>query len=57
MLLGGLSVVLLGWAVVLSLAALSGKPVSAGYLIVTLIGGSLSLFTHILTLLRLWVRR
>jgi len=57
MLLGGLSAVLLGWAVVLSLAALCGKPVSAGYLIVTLIGGLLSLFTHILTLLRLWVRR
>jgi len=57
LLLGGLSAVLLGWAVVLSLAALFGKPVSAGYLIVTLIGGLLSLFTHILALLRLWVRR
>ena len=54
---GGLSVVLLGWVVVLSLAALAGKPVRLDYLIVALVGGSLSLVTHILTLLRLWVRR
>jgi len=54
---GGLSVVLLGWVVVLSLAALAGTPVRLDYLIVTLVGGSLSLVTHILTLLRLWVRR
>lgn len=54
---GGLSVVLLGWLVVLSVASLAGKPVRLDYLIVALVGGSLSLVTHILTLLRLWVRR
>ena len=57
MVFGGLSVVLLGWAVVLSGAALLGRPVRVDYLIVTLVGGSVSLVTHVLTLLRLWVRR
>jgi hypothetical protein len=55
--LGGLSVVLLGWVVVLSLAALAGTPVRRGFLIVALVSGSLSLVSHILTLLRLWIRR
>ena len=55
--LGGLSVVLLGWAVVLSVAALLGRPVRTDYLIVTLVGGSVSLATHVLTLLRSWARR
>src|SRR5512136_812324 len=57
MALGGLSIALLGWAVILSLAALIGKPVGTGYLIVILSGSALSLMTHVLTLLRLWVRR
>ena len=56
MVLGGLSVVLLGWAVVLSGAALLGRPVRVDCLIVTLVGGSVSLVTHVLTLLRLWAR-
>ena len=54
---GGLSVVLLGWAVVLTGAVLLGRQVRVDYLIVTLVGGSVSLVTHVLTLLRLWVRR
>ena len=54
---GGLSVVLLGWAVVLTGAVLLGRQVRLDYLIVTLVGGSVSLVTHVLTLLRLWVRR
>jgi hypothetical protein len=57
MVLGGLSVVLLGWAVVLSGAVLLGRPVRIGYLIVSLVGGSVSLVTHALTLLRLWAKR
>ena len=54
---GGLSVVLLGWAVVLTGAVLLGRQVRLDYLIVTLVGGSVSLVTHVLALLRLWVRR
>src|SRR5512139_21741 len=57
MVFGGLSVVLLGWAVVLSAALLLGRPVRIDYVIVTLVGGSASLVTHVLTLLRLWARR
>ncbi len=55
--LGTLSVVLLGWAVVLSVAALLGRPVQSGFVFVTLVGGAVSLVAHVLTLLRLWVRR
>jgi uncharacterized membrane protein YbhN (UPF0104 family) len=55
--LGGLSVVLLGLAVYLGLLALGGKAPPTGYLEATLIAGALSLATHLLTLLRLWVRR
>jgi len=54
---GGLSVVLLGLAVSLGLSALGGTALPTGYLAVTLIAGALSLVTHLLTLLRLWVRR
>jgi uncharacterized membrane protein YuzA (DUF378 family) len=57
MVLGALSVVLLGWAVVLSVAALLGRPVRSDYVLVTLAGGAVSLAAHVLTLLRLWVRR
>jgi hypothetical protein len=57
MVLGGLSVVLLGCAVVLGVAALLGGSVRIDYVVVTLVGGSVSLVTHCLTLLRLWVRR
>ena len=57
MVLGALSVVLLGWAVALSVTALLGRPVRRGYLLLTLAGGAVSLATHVLTLLRLWVRR
>lgn len=55
--LGGLSVAVLGFAVVANLPALGGATSSTGYLSVLLIAGTLSLATHILTLLRLWVRR
>lgn len=57
MLLGGLSIVLLGWAVALSVPALLGRPVRSGYLTVTLIAGAVSLVTHVLVLLRLWIGR
>jgi hypothetical protein len=57
MLLGGFSIVLLGWAVALSVAALLGRPVRSGYVTVTLIGGAVSLMTHVLVLLRLWIGR
>jgi hypothetical protein len=57
MVLGGLSVVLLGWAGVMSAAVLVGGSGRVDYLIVSLVGGFVSLLTHLLTLLRLWVRR
>jgi hypothetical protein len=50
------SVALLGWLVGLSVAALSGMTLSTSYWWVSLIGGTLSLITHTLTCLRLWVR-
>ena len=55
--LGGLSVILLGLAVFLGLAALGKKAPPTGYLVVTVIAGVLSVVTHLLALLRLWVRR
>lgn len=57
MLLGGLSIVLLGWAMALSVAALFGRPVRSDYLTVILVGGAVSLVTHFLVLLRLWIGR
>ncbi len=57
MALGMLSVVLLGWAVALSVAALLGRPVGSGFVLVALAGGVVSLTAHLLMLLRLWVRR
>lgn len=57
MVLGALSVVLLGCAVALSVTALLGRPVRSDYVLLTLAGGAVSLATHVLTLLRLWVRR
>jgi len=43
--------------VALSVAALLGRPVQSGYVTVTLIGGAVSLTTHVLVLLRLWIGR
>lgn len=57
MVLGGLSVALLCWAAALSVAALLGRPVRSDYALVALVGGMVSLATHVLMLLRLWVRR
>jgi hypothetical protein len=57
MVLGWLSIALLGWALILSLAALLGKSIGTGYFLVILIGAALSFMTHALTLVRLWVRR
>jgi len=57
MVLGGLSVVLLGGAVVMSVTTLLGRPVRTDYVVATLVGGSVSLVAHVLTLLRLWARR
>jgi hypothetical protein len=56
-LLGGLSVVLLGLATVLSVMVLRGASIPSGYRTVLVIAGIVSLLTHMLTLLRLWVRR
>jgi hypothetical protein len=50
------SMALLGWAVALGVTALNGRVLPTGYRLVILIGGVLSLVTHTLTLLRLWVR-
>jgi hypothetical protein len=54
--LGALSIVILGVAVVLSLAALNGRVAPTGSWVVILVAGAVSLTTHLLTLLRLWVR-
>jgi hypothetical protein len=57
MVLGGLSIVLLGCAAVLGTAVLLGKPVQNALLIITLAGGVVSVLTHFLMLLRLWFSR
>jgi hypothetical protein len=57
MVLGGLSIALLGWAAVLGVRVLLGRPAQSGFLIVALIGGAVSAATHFLILLRWWVRR
>ena len=54
--LGGLSVVLLTSAVLLGLAVLFGARIRTGYLVVMLGGCALSVGTHVLALLRLWIR-
>ena len=56
-LIGGLSIVLVGLAAILSVTAPSGAPIPSGYRIVLVIAGMVSLLTHVLTLFRLWVRR
>jgi hypothetical protein len=56
-LLGGLSIVLLGLATILSVTALRGASIPSGYRTVLVIAGIVSLLTHMLTLLRIWVRR
>jgi hypothetical protein len=56
-LLGGLSIVLLGLATILSVTALRGASIPSGYRAVLVIAGIVSLLTHMLTLLRIWVRR
>jgi hypothetical protein len=56
-LLGGLSIALLGLAAFLSVTALRAASIPSGYLIVLVIVGTVSLLTHLLTLCRLWVRR
>jgi hypothetical protein len=56
-LMGGLSIMLLGFAAILSVTAPSGAPIPSGYRTALVIAGMVSLLTHLLTLLRLWVRR
>jgi hypothetical protein len=55
--LGALSIAILGVAVVLSVAALSGMVASTGVWVVILVAGVVSLGTHFLALLRLWANR
>lgn len=57
MVLGGLSIVLLGWAALLGAAVLLGRPVRNDLLIIMLAGSAVSALTHFLMLLRLWVKR
>ena len=56
-LMGGLSVVLLGLVAILSATVFRDATVPSGYRTVLVIAGIVSLLTHILTLLRIWVRR
>ncbi len=57
MVLGALSIVLVGVTVFWALAALGGIVMSSGLVTVLLVAGGVSLTTHFLTLLHLWVRR
>jgi hypothetical protein len=57
MVLGGLSIALLGWAALLGAAALLGRPARNDLLIITLAGSAVSVLTHFLMVLRLWVKR
>jgi hypothetical protein len=55
--LGALSIVLLGWATILGASALSEMRISTGLAIVAITAGVVSFATHVLSLLRLWVGR
>ena len=55
--LGALSIMLLGWATILGALALSELRISTGFAIVALAAGLVSFATHVLSLLRLWVGR
>lgn len=57
MALSGLSVVLLGLALGLTVSALQGRPARSHDVVVMLLAGSVSIVTLVLTLLRLWVKR
>jgi hypothetical protein len=57
MVLGGLSIALLGGAAVLGAALLLGQPVRNDLLIIMLAGSAVSVLTHFLMVLRLWVKR
>jgi hypothetical protein len=57
MALTGVSVVLLGLALVLTVSALQGRPVRSNDFVVMLLAASVSTVTLVLTLLRLWVKR
>lgn len=57
MALGALSIALLGWAAVLGAGVLLGRPARSGIVIIALAGGAVSVVTHFLMLLRLWVKR
>lgn len=57
MVLGGLSMALLAWAGVLGALVLLGRPVQRGFLVVALAGSAVSVATHFLMVLRLWVKR
>ena len=56
-LMGGLSIMLLGFAAILSVTAPSGARIPSGFRTVLVIVGIVSLLTHVLTLFRLWARR
>jgi hypothetical protein len=56
-LMGGFSIVLLGLVAILSATVFGGATIPSGYRTVLVIAGIVSLLTHILTLLRIWVRR
>jgi hypothetical protein len=56
-LMGGLSIVLLGLVAILGVTGFRGAAIPSGYRTVLTIVGVVSLLTHILTLLRIWARR
>jgi hypothetical protein len=56
-LMGSLSIVLLGLFAILSVTRFRGAAIPSGYQTVLAIVGVVSLLTHILTLLRIWARR
>ncbi len=55
--MGIMSTALLAWMAFLGISALSGRAVPAAYLHLTLAAAAVSILTHVLTTLRMWVRR
>jgi len=55
--LGALSIMLLGWVSILGVSAMSEMRISTGLAIVAIAAGLVSFATHVLALLRLWVGR
>jgi hypothetical protein len=55
--LGVLSILLLGWTVLAGLGIMNGRAPTPGYFALGLVTATVSVVTHVLATLRIWLRR